>query len=147
MTAREFITKHEGRKNRPYKCPAGFNTIGVGWNMDANPLPKDIADYLKANGRVLDDHIERLLTMSINNAVSGCKKLFPEFEQMSDNRKMALTDFIFQLGQGGARKFIHTIAAVNACQWEDAADFMRDSLWARQCPNRAAEVTELIEAG
>jgi lysozyme len=147
MTVRDFITRHEGRKDKPYKCPAGFKTIGAGWNMDANPLPGDIRDYLRAHGRILDEHIDRLLTMSINTAASDCKRLFPLFENFSDNRKMALIDFVFQLGQGGAGKFVRMIAAVNSGRWEDAAREMRDSNYYRQVPGRAEEVIDLIKEG
>ena len=31
---------HEGIKLKPYKCPAGFLSIGVGRNLITNPLTK-----------------------------------------------------------------------------------------------------------
>jgi len=34
MTVYELITKHEGRRKKPYKCSGGKNTIGIGWNFD-----------------------------------------------------------------------------------------------------------------
>ena len=147
MTVQEFITKHEGIKNKSYKCPAGKTTIGVGHNIDAKGLPKDIADYLKKNGQIIDEMIDRLLIIDIGHAVSDCKKLFPDFDRFTPNRKMALTDFLFQLGYERARKFVHSIAAINTGRWEDAAKEMLDSSWAKQTPNRAQEVTELIEEG
>jgi lysozyme len=147
MNIAQFITKHEGRKNKPYKCPAGKNTIGVGWNFDANPLPQHIADYLKENGKITDAMIDYLLRISITNAVLDCEKIFPEFNNFTDNRRMALIDFVFQLGAGGARKFVHAIAAINTGRWEDAAKEMLDSRWAKQVPKRAKEVIELIEEG
>ena len=146
MTA-EFITKHEGRKKRPYKCPAGKTTIGVGHNIDAKGLPKDIEAYLKKHGQITDEMVDRLLIIDIGHAVSDCKKLFPDFDKFTPNRKMALTDFLFQLGYNNASKFVHTVAAINTNRWEDAAKEMLDSDWARQTPNRAQEVTELIEVG
>jgi len=147
MNIAQFITKHEGRKNKPYKCPAGKNTIGVGWNFDANPLPQHIADYLKENGKITDAMIDYLLRISITNAVLDCEKIFPEFNNFTDNRRMALIDFVFQLGAGGARKFVHAIAAINTGRWEDAAKEFRDSNYYRQVPKRAEEVIELIEEG
>lgn len=147
MTIEQFIEKHEGRKKKPYKCPAGFKTIGVGWNMEANPLPKEIADYLKEHGEITDTMIDILLNISVKNAISDCLDLFPNWDSISLNRRMALIDFVFQLGKTKASKFIHSIAAINTGRWEDAAKEMRQSAWAKQTPNRAEEVTELIEAG
>jgi lysozyme len=147
MTIESFIEKHEGRRKKPYKCPAGANTIGVGWNMDANPLPKTIADYLKKYGEITDDMINILLNISVSNAIKDCLDLFPTWDDISLNRRMALIDFVFQLGKTRASKFVHTIAAINTGRWEDAAENMKESAWFKQVPKRAQEVTDLIEAG
>jgi len=116
MTIEEFIEKHEGRRKKPYKCSAGANTIGVGYNFDANPLPKNIADYLKAHGEITDAMIAQLLKESILTAVLDCGDLFPDFDNFSDNRRMALIDFVFQLGKHRASQFIHAIADVSVIQ-------------------------------
>lgn len=147
MTTAGFISKHEGRERKPYKCPAGKNTIGVGWNMDAHPLPRDIQKHLDEYGFILDEHIDRLLLMSISWAVNDCKILFPDFENFSHNRKMALTDFLFNVGLSTAKKFKRAITCINAGGWDDAAKHMLNSKWAEQCKNRAKEVTDLIKEG
>lgn len=147
MTVYEFIEAHEGRKDEPYKCSAGHWTIGVGWNMDANPLPPYIEYYLKQNGRITNAMADHLLVISVRSAIADCRVLFPNFDEFTNSRRMALIDFVFQLGFKRARTFVRAIAAVNTGRWEDAAAEMRDSAWAHQTPNRAAEVTDMIEAG
>ncbi len=147
MTIPEFITKHEGRRKKPYKCTAGKNTIGVGWNFDDNPLPPHIANYLKNYGEITDEMIDLLLQMSIARADADCRVLFPDFDNFSENRKMALTDFVFQLGLVRASKFVNSIHMINTGQWEEAAQNMLASKWAEQVPKRATEVTNLIERG
>lgn len=147
MTVREFITRHEGRMNMPYKCPSGKRTIGIGWNYDDNPLPKDIADYLKQNGKILDEHIDRLFSIALIRSVNDCKKLFPDFENFSHNRKMALTDFLYNVGLTTASKFKKAITCINAGGWDDAAKHMQNSLWFGQVGDRAKEVIQLIKEG
>lgn len=147
MTVREFITRHEGRMNTPYKCPAGKRTIGIGWNYDDNPLPKDIRDYLQNNGRILEEHIDRLFTIALIRSVNDCKKLFPDFENFSHNRKMALTDFLYNVGLTTASKFKKAITCINHEAWDDAAKHMQNSLWFQQVGNRAKEVIQLIKEG
>lgn len=147
MTLYEFIEKHEGRRKKPYRCPAGKLTIGVGHNIDANPLPIDIKRHLKEYGSIDNEMIDRLLNQDIRIAVDGCKTIFPMFAEFSDNRRMALIDFVFQLGFTGARRFVRSVKAINAEKWEDAARYMGESLWARQTPARAAEVIKLIKEG
>jgi lysozyme len=147
MTLYEFIEKHEGRRKKPYRCPAGKLTIGVGHNIDANPLPIDIKRHLEEYGSIDNEMIDRLLNQDIRIAVDGCKTIFPMFAEFSDNRRMALIDFVFQLGFTGARRFVRSVKAINAEKWEDAARYMGESLWARQTPKRAKEVIELIREG
>lgn len=147
MTLRQLITNHEGRKSKPYKCPAGHKTIGVGWNIEANPLPDDIAAHLEKNGSITGDMIDRLLDISIRHAVADCKVLFPTWGAIHQTRQMALTDFVFQLGFSRARRFVKSIAAINTGRWDDAADEMLDSAWARQTPNRAITITDMIRYG
>ena len=147
MTVYELIEKHEGRKNKPYRCPAGAWTIGVGHNFDANPLPPDIAEYLNKYGRITDAMIDRLLEQDIRQAVADCHVLFPEFDSMSEARRMALTDFVFQHGFVRAKKYIHSIACINTGRWEKAGEQMRQSQWFKQAPKRAQEIIEMIEVG
>lgn len=147
MTVYELIEKHEGRRLKPYKCTAGKNTIGVGWNMDDNPLPPNIASYLAEHGEITDEMVNVLLKLSVMQADDDCQDLFDEFVQFSKNRRMALTDFVFQLGLTKARKFVKAVKAINECRWVDAAAEMRNSAWFKQVPDRAKEITEMIERG
>lgn len=132
MTIQELLIKHEGRKKKPYKCTAKKRTIGIGYNYDDNPLPSDIADYLKKNGQITDAMIDRLFFLSVSNAIKDCHKLFPDFDKFSENRRMALVDFLFNLGFKRASGFRHMIAAVNTGRWQDAAKEMLNSTWATQ---------------
>jgi len=147
MTIKELLIKHEGYRKKPYKCTAGKNTIGIGYNFDDNPLPKPIKAYLDEHGELNDDCIDALFDISVKTATHDCKTLFPMFGTFSNKRQMALTDFLFQLGYARARKFVHAIAAINTGRWKDAASEMRNSTWAKQVPNRAAEITEMIKEG
>lgn len=142
-----FIERHEGRRDKVYLCPAGKRTIGVGFCLDYHPLPRDIQKYLDDHGHILDEHIDRLLTLSISWAVSDCNAMFPAWKSFSHNRKKALTDWLFQLGKMKASSFVHAIAAINTGRWDDAADHMLKSRWAEQTPVRAKEVTDLIRNG
>lgn len=147
MTQREFTEKEEGKRYKVYKCSAGKNTIGIGWNIDANPLPQDIAKYLKENGKLLDEHVDRLWAISIGRAISDCKKLFPNYDLFSPNRKIALTDFVFQVGLTTAREFKNTIKAINEGKWQEACNRMMKSKWFNQVRNRAQRVLNLIMEG
>lgn len=149
MTIYELLKKHEGKRNKPYLDNAmpPKKTIGVGWNIDANPLPADIDSYLKAHGEITDEMVNTLLSISVKRATADCRDLFPAFDEFTENRQMALIDFVFQLGKKGASRFVSSIAMINTGRWEEAAENMMKSLWAKQVPNRAKEITQMIEEG
>ncbi len=151
MNVRDLIKRHEGWSNSVYKCPAGHNTIGWGWNVDANPLPDDIALYLKVNGYILTTHGEELLTISIERARADCQKLYPEFLTFTENRQAALIDWMFNQGMGnekkGVRSFKKANAAINLGDWETAAKEMKDSKWYYQVGIRGPEIVGLIREG
>lgn len=145
----QFITRHEGRRKKPYLDTAipPKETIGVGWNMTARPLPVAMKAYLKEHGEITDAMVNQLLSLSIGFATSAAEDLFPEFETFSEDRQFALIDFCFQLGKRGASKFVHAVAAINTGRWKDAAKEMRNSDWFHQTPNRAHEICDIIEEG
>jgi len=147
MNLKELLISHEGKRNEVYRCSAGHRTIGVGWNLDANPLPRDIQAYLDEHGCLNDACIDRLLDISIGWATKDCHDLFPDFDYFTENRQMALIDFVFQLGRTKALRFSKSIAAINTGRWEDAALNLSRSLWYEQVPNRAEEICKLIEEG
>lgn len=157
MTIYSLLEKHEGRKHKPYRCTGGKRTIGIGHNFDDNPLPPHIADYLKKNGQITDDMVDELLETDILHATADCCVLFPGFDSFSERRKMALVDFVFQLGFNRARngfpKFVHNI---NTGKWEAAAAELKyvdgkkqDKLsdyW-KETKGRAMEIVRMIEEG
>ena len=50
----------------------------------------------------------------------------------------------YQLGITGVSKFRKAISALQEGEWQEAADEMLDSLWARQTPNRAEELSNIV---
>ena len=52
----------------------------------------------------------------------------------------------YQLGVSGFSKFKKTIYYLETEQYEEASVEMLDSLWAKQTPNRAKELSEAVRA-
>lgn len=144
---KEMLKRHEGVKNQPYLCPAHFWTVGVGWNMEANPLPEDIALYLRTHNYITDEMVDCLLNIAIEDATNNCRDIYKDFDSFSEDRRFALIDFVFNVGIGTALTFRNTNRAVNEGRWEDAAKAMENSKYYRQVPNRAKEIVEMIRSG
>lgn len=144
---REMLRRHEGLRLKPYRCPAGFWTIGYGWNIQANELPPDIKSCLNVTCSITQDMAERLLNISIDTAERQCKAIFQDFSGFSDARQVALVDWIFNIGIGTAMKFKKAMAAIKAGNWGKAADEMKDSAWFKQVGNRGIEIVDMVREG
>ena len=152
---RQKISREEGDKLKPYYDSKHILTIGKGWNMEANPLPGDIAAYLKANGQITQEMADRLLNIQINVALGQCRSLFLEFDTFSDNRQLALIDVVYNMGYRRISlsfpRFVHN---VNIQDWEQAANELQFadgklilSLYVKDVGNRAYENINLIMEG
>jgi lysozyme len=147
MTLKQLLTKHEGRKNKPYKDTKGLATIGIGHNIDAKGLPYDIDAFLEANGYITDEMIDRLYDEDVRDATFDCKRLYPGFNNLTESRQNALIDFVFNVGYKTAYTFKNTNKAINEERWDDAADGLLASKYARQVGKRARDVAEMLRDG
>jgi lysozyme len=66
---------------------------------------------------------------------------------MTERRKQALSNFVFNVGINTAMTFKNSMALLQAGQYSKAADAMMDSKWARQVGDRAKRVTAMIREG
>jgi lysozyme len=143
----EMIRRHEGLSLKPYRCPAGKQTIGYGWNMEAQPLPADMAACLRITGAITEDMAERLLNISITTATDDCRAIYPGFDGFTEARRAALVDFCFNVGSTVALKFKKMRAAITAGNWQRAADEMIFSEWFKQVGVRGPEIVGMVRAG
>ena len=144
---RNLLIRHEGLKLKPYQCPAGKWTIGVGHNMDANPLPEVIQYQLDSHGSITKDMAYALLDDDLRSAIKDCQFLYRDFEKFSEARRNALVDFLFNVGRRTARTFERTNRAINRGDWEAAAQGFEKSLWFRQVGFRGPEIVKMIREG
>ena len=132
MNILKDIKKHEGFKPTVYEDTEGYDTIGYGFAIKDLVLDKDIADLILE--RKLKD-LERKIASR-----------FGWFYNAPDPIKDAVTDMCYQMGVSGFSKFKKTIYYLETEQYEEASTECLDSLWAKQTPNRAKEVSEAISS-
>lgn len=128
----EQIKQHEGLKLKPYHCTSGKLTIGYGRNLEVKGISKGEAESM-----LLSDIAEVEEKLVRAGLLSG----------LNDARKAVLINMAFQLGFNGLSKFRNMLAAVQSEQYVLAASEMLDSLWAKQTPNRAKELSEQMLTG
>ena len=126
------IKRHEGFEPRVYKCTEGVDTIGYGFAIKDLHLDEDIA--------------ELILMRKIQKLLEGIIVAFSWFENSPKEVKFVVTNMCYQLGLRGFSKFKQTIYYLETEQYEEASLEMLDSLWAKQTPNRAKELSEMISS-
>jgi len=124
----QMLSLDEGVQRRPYddatgkviKAPEGNVTIGVGHNLDANPI---------SNAVML-----ALLTEDVNEAIQAAKEILGStaWDQLSLNRKLGLINLTFSVGGSGLRRFKKMIAAIIRKDWSTVGQELGSSLWTRQ---------------
>lgn len=126
----ESIKKHEGFVEHVYDDSLGIPTIGYGFAIKDLILDEDIAE----------DILMRKLERLKRNANSR----FQWLEDMPQEVQAVVLNMCYQLGVTGVSKFRKAISALQEGDWSEAADEMLDSLWARQTPNRAKELSDIV---
>ena len=137
MTLRAQLERDEGRVRHAYKDSLGYETIGVGHLID------------RRKGGGLPDHIiDLLLDWDIDRADRELYEAFPWVSQLDSVRRAVLINMTFQLGISGLKGFRNAMAAMQAHDWEAAADHFLDSKVAReQTPERWRRHARQIRTG
>lgn len=124
---------HEGIRLKPYRDTVGKLTIGVGRNLDDVGINFGEAMFL--------------LNADIEKAAAAAAKHINNFSELSENRQAALVNMAFNLGERGLSLFLKMIDAIQAGDFELAAQEMLESRWANQVGNRAKDLAMLMRTG
>ena len=139
---------HEGCVLTPYKCPAGFLTIGVGRNLEACPFSPDekkaVGDWRHG---ITKNAAFFLLRNDIARVKKECQKNIPFFMTLDDERQYTLLDMAFNMGIKGLLKFKRMLSALGNGEYERAAAECLDSNYARQTGKRAKRIAKTIKTG
>ena len=124
------IKEHEGFKSRVYKCTEGYDTIGYGFAIKDLELDEDIA--------------EEILLRKLEKLIQRVRAKFKWLDTVPHEVQGVLVNMSYQMGVNGVSKFKKALHAMQMFQWKIAADELMDSRWARQTPNRAKELSNII---
>lgn len=133
MTLVDRIIKHEGLRLKPYTCPAGKLTIGVGRNLEDRGISEEEA------------------MMMLQNDIIACRKEcyanFHWFGEMDEVRQGVILEMCFNLGITRLKGFKKMLKACELKNYTLASQEMLTSLWARQVGNRAKTLAKIMEKG
>ena len=135
----ESVKKHEGYRNKVYLDTLGKRTVGVG-HLCVEDFWEDDKEYEES---FLMEILEKDLQSAIDQADDMCKGL-----ELHEDAKHIIIEMIFQLGGHGVSKFRNMWKALKETppNYFEAHVQMLDSRWAKQTPNRAADMAEKMQS-
>ena len=128
----EDIKKHEGFEPKVYQCTEGYDTIGYGFAIKDLFIDRDVADLI--------------LMKKLHTLLQRISVAFPWFKDIDDIAKGVVINMCYQMGLSGFSKFKKTIYYLETQQYEEASTECLDSLWAKQTPGRAKELSERLSS-
>ena len=126
------IKHHEGFRKSVYKCTEGYETIGYGFAIKDLEMDEDIA--------------EEILIRKVEKLIKRVRKRFDWLDSVPREVQGILVEMSYQMGLSNVSKFKKALHAMQMLQWKKAADEMLDSRWAKQTPNRAKELSDIIRS-
>ncbi|WP_053144002.1 glycoside hydrolase family protein [Erwinia billingiae] len=141
----QILTYEEGYKDRPYIDTEGYPTVACGIVIGPKdaPLvnyqftvPKTVGDIWMQ--KMLDDKIKQMNTRP---------SLVAALKQCNPARADVLYSMAYQLGVDGLAAFKNTLVMISNGNFDGAAEGMLSSLWARQTPQRARRLAQVMRSG
>ena len=126
---KQMVVHHEGKRNKPYRCPANLFTIGVGHVMYPEQAKLKLADRLNFPIKPEDDRIYSdaevmdILSKDLARFESGVSRLCPV--SLTQGQFDALVSFSFNVGLGNLQRSTIRMK-VNRQDFEGAAEGFLD---------------------
>jgi len=134
----ERIKKHEGFVPKMYKDSLGYATIGYGHLVRPDEQWEEGTEYSK-------EQLEVVFKTDFNNALAHANSLMDSMA-LHVQAKEVIVEMVFQLGIAGVQKFKKMWEALRKGDYHEASIQMLDSRWAKQTPNRAQDLSNVMRA-
>jgi lysozyme len=127
------LENDEDKKPKMYLDTVGKWTAGVGRNLSDRAFS--------------EDEIQLMLSNDINLAVKDARQLIPGFDNLDDVRAEVCANLAFNLGYARLSGFKNCLAAINASDFNRAADEMKNSKWYGQVGQRGVRLVNAMRSG
>jgi lysozyme len=128
----EYTKYNEGYEPDIYLCTNGKRTIGIGLNLDAG----------------IDEELAMVIFEYQMKRVHRFLSCFGFWYHLNEPRQTVLADMCFQMGRTGFNKFKKMIAALREGDFEEAANQILDSKYAKHdTPVRAKTNADAMRSG
>lgn len=133
----EHFKAEEGYRNDSYLDHQDNWTIGIGHLLGKSNAFRGI--------RWSDEKVLQVFENDLDIVVGNARQLFPEYDILPPNVRLAILDMLFNMGINRFRGFKKTIRLIHEGRFQEAALEALDSEWAKHdVPNRAKRIAKLL---
>lgn len=139
-----------GKAVRPGEHYRGKLTIGVGRNLDNNPLTKQELLFVGHDCRshaITEAQAIYLLSNDVMKVCRALDGLIPWWQAADEVRARVLADMAFNMGVPGLLKFKTMLSCLRAGSYAKAANAMVDSAWYGQVGQRGVRLVGMMVTG
>ena len=137
---KDSVKQHEGYRNKVYLDTLGKRTVGVGHLC--------VEDFWEDDKEYDEKFLLEILEKDLQEAIRGARSLMEEHDcaDIDEQAEELLIEMVFQLGKNGVSKFRNMWKALAEKNYIGASYEMLDSRWAKQTPNRAKDMAQVMKA-
>lgn len=140
-----LLRQEEGVRYIPYIDSLGYPTVGVGFKLGPQGAPLNHYTFTLS-----DNTIDAWLDINLSNIQESMLQ-HPEISaalpHCNSPRKDILISMAYQMGVSGLGGFQRMLSAIIIENWDDVANHMLCSTWAKQTPGRAQRHAEVMKSG
>jgi lysozyme len=104
-------------------------------------------EYGKPVGtEVSEDRVNELFDQDVQVTIDECKLLYNNFDELPEEAQQIIANMMFNMGRPRLSRFHKMKKAVDARDWEEAGNQMKDSRWYDQVTTRAERLVKRMKA-
>lgn len=139
---REQLKIDEGCVYSVYLDHLNLPTIGIG-----HLVTEWDDEYGKPVGtEVSEDRVNELFDQDVQVTIDECKLLYNDFDDLPEEAQQIIANMMFNMGRPRLSRFHKMKKAVDARDWVEAGNQMKDSRWYNQVTTRADRLVERMKS-
>lgn len=149
-TCIQRLMVNEGCVLKSYKDTVGKLTIGIGRNLDDNPLSQEELCYIGHNCRtkfISNDQAAYLCRNDLKKVRADLDRYLPWWRDLCPDRQFVMIDLCFNLGKNTLLTFKKTLNSIATGYYELAAKQLLQSKYATQVGIRARRNAYALKTG
>lgn len=139
---RDQLKIDEGCVNSVYLDHLNLPTVGIG-----HLVTEWDDEYGKPVGtEVSEERVNELFDQDVQVTIDECKLLYNNFDELPEEAQQIIANMMFNMGRPRLSRFHKMKRAVDAGDWEEAGNQMKDSRWYDQVTTRAERLVKRMKA-